>query len=573
MVLVLYVISVHLESDPSHSEADFDDGTRSDSCVPDANGRPRFARAATLQTLITPPLETLRDPLETCHLSTSSPPRSLSSMPQTSSREKGGVCSCLYVTKAKANAVKKTLRDEHKIHKDFRIAESSSPNFPNCMAVPVLENIEIPPDLVSFILGKESQWCLFSTSVLGSHTPRNPHVASSSSQQPSAKETLLQVAIRQTAIQHTLREEHDIMSLITSLSIASCPRHVELLGDDRTVVMDRHALNPDCDDVRNFLEVLGIDNEEQRREFYETLWKTLAELHQSRRVVRKGIVDPESKIRESNYRLLWPYTGIPGTTGPGSPGWITVTEQGIRQSFDLTRVMFSRGNITEKIRFGQLVQPGEIVLDLYAGIGYFTLPALVHGEAAFLYACEWNPRAVDALLFNLRDNQVDERAVVFQGDCRKIVEEQNIQDKVDRVSLGLLPSSEGGWKSAVQALRSRTGGWLHVHANVLMKEVDHWALWLCGRLREHAQSLGRDEWCVVCTHVEKVKSFAPTVCHFVADVFVGPPDVIRDIGLFPSGCAVSMRSGTWVKFPEDGLEVPSCALSSNGPLHQAWMRE
>jgi hypothetical protein len=78
--------------------------------------------------------------------------------------------------------------------------------------------------------------------------------------------------------------------------------------------------------------------------------------------------------------------------GPGSPGWITITEQGIRQSFDLTRVMFCRGNISEKIRFGKLVQRGEIVLDLYSGIGYFTVPALVHGEAEYLYAIGWNPK-------------------------------------------------------------------------------------------------------------------------------------------------------------------------------------
>lgn len=32
----------------------------------------------------------------------------------------------------------------------------------------------------------------------------------------------------------------------------------------------------------------------------------------------------------------------------------------------MTRVMFSRGNITEKIRFGKLVQKGDIVLDVRA---------------------------------------------------------------------------------------------------------------------------------------------------------------------------------------------------------------
>ena len=36
----------------------------------------------------------------------------------------------------------------------------------------------------------------------------------------------------------------------------------------------------------------------------------------------------------------------------------------------------------------------------------------------------------------------------------------------DRVNLGLVPSSEGGWPVACRALKNSTGGWMHVHGNV-----------------------------------------------------------------------------------------------------------
>ncbi len=39
----------------------------------------------------------------------------------------------------------------------------------------------------------------------------------------------------------------------------------------------------------------------------------------------------------------------------------------------------------------------------------------------------------------------------------------------DRVNLGLVPSSEGGWAVACRALRQDTGGWMHVHGNVSSK--------------------------------------------------------------------------------------------------------
>lgn len=41
----------------------------------------------------------------------------------------------------------------------------------------------------------------------------------------------------------------------------------------------------------------------------------------------------------------------------------------------------------------------------------------------------------------------------------------------DRVNLGLVPSSEGGWSVACRALKSDTGGWLHIHGNVSSKQI------------------------------------------------------------------------------------------------------
>lgn len=249
--------------------------------------------------------------------------------------------------------------------------------------------------------------------------------------------------------------------------------------------------------------------------------------------------------------------------------------------------MFSRGNVTEKERFGKrLVQKDDVVLDLYGGIGYFTLPALVHGQAKHVYACEWNKDAVEALLYNLKDNKVLDRASVFHGDCRIVAPRNQLIDKVDRCCLGLLPSSEGGWETAVRALKRSTGGWLHVHANVPAKEVEVWSVWLCSRMAWFVTQLdeGRiaEDWIVRCVHVQKVKSFAPTVNHYVADVFVGPKK--NGTSLLPlllSSSAVSWQPGASVRTNGEVVmepigtlvTVPSCALSPNGQLHQTWMRE
>ena len=76
---------------------------------------------------------------------------------------------------------------------------------------------------------------------------------------------------------------------------------------------------------------------------------------------------------------------------------------------------------------------------------------------------------------------------ILEGDCRANLErllwekEVNANDDgfgYDRISLGLLPSSEGGWAVAVSCLNQRSGGWLHVHANVPTRERHQWTCWL-----------------------------------------------------------------------------------------------
>lgn len=55
-----------------------------------------------------------------------------------------------------------------------------------------------------------------------------------------------------------------------------------------------------------------------------------------------------------------------------------------------------------------------------SGIGYFTLPYLVHAGATHVHACEWNPDALKALQSNLVANGVFDRCTIHQGDNRQV---------------------------------------------------------------------------------------------------------------------------------------------------------
>ena len=243
------------------------------------------------------------------------------------------------------------------------------------------------------------------------------------------------------------------------------------------------------------------------REARAALWASIAAAVGARRLGVQGAVEP-SLHRKSGARLLWPEEG--------ADGWVAHRENGIVYGLDVTRNMFSSGNGTEKARVAARNCDGEVVVDLYAGIGYFTLPYLVHARAAHVHACEWDADALAALRHNLHANGVAARCTVHAGDNARSA--PAFAGTADRVNLGLIPSSEAGWPTAVAALRAR-GGWLHVHANVGDGDEARWSTALLDALRALAAAAGR-EWRLDVEHVERVKWYAPRIRHVVADVRV-----------------------------------------------------
>lgn len=75
----------------------------------------------------------------------------------------------------------------------------------------------------------------------------------------------------------------------------------------------------------------------------------------------------------------------------GDNGWVDHHENGIIYSFDSTKCMFSFGNLSEKLRMAQLDCVDEIVVDLFAGIGYFVLPFIVKYEKHDFLCCSFTP--------------------------------------------------------------------------------------------------------------------------------------------------------------------------------------
>jgi tRNA wybutosine-synthesizing protein 2 len=128
------------------------------------------------------------------------------------------------------------------------------------------------------------------------------------------------------------------------------------------------------------------------------------------------------------------------------------TEHGTKYAIDFSRVMFSPGNKAERVRMGDVVAPEERVFDMFAGIGYFTLP-MARGGAS-VTAAEVDPEAYRLLVENAQLNGVTDSIRAVLGDCR------TVETTADRVVAGYYDAYEY-LDTALGALAP--GGVLHLH--------------------------------------------------------------------------------------------------------------
>ena len=77
-------------------------------------------------------------------------------------------------------------------------------------------------------------------------------------------------------------------------------------------------------------------------------------------------------------------------------------ENGCLFKLDLAKVMWSKGNNNERLRIAKLVDDGETIIDMFAGIGYFSIPIGVHSKASNVYSIEINPNSYYYLCENVR---------------------------------------------------------------------------------------------------------------------------------------------------------------------------
>ncbi|RJU80055.1 MAG: hypothetical protein DWC09_08165 [Candidatus Poseidoniales archaeon] len=274
--------------------------------------------------------------------------------------------------------------------------------------------------------------------------------------------------------------------------LSQLPQKWERYGD--MIVLPERAFESD-----DWVGLLNRCSESQLKSF----WQCVTEALSGRRLARQHPIAKDT-FRSSQTELLY-----------GENGWVEFRDHGIRFGFDATQVMFSSGNNTERRRIGNIPMDGEVVVDAYAGVGYYTLHMAYRSKAMHVHAFEMNPHSIEGLQWAIKANHLENKITVHHGDNQLLL--PNVYAQADRCHLGLLPSSENAWEHSILCLKP-TGGWLHIHMNVQEKDIESWRLITLEKLRVLAEKHGR-KWSIESHHLEKVKWFSPRVRHVVLDVY------------------------------------------------------
>ena len=137
-------------------------------------------------------------------------------------------------------------------------------------------------------------------------------------------------------------------------------------------------------------------------------------------------------------------------------------EYGCQYHVDIAKAYFSPRLSHEHNRVASLVQKGETVVDLFAGVGPFAVLIAKNIPDVKVYAVDINPEAISYLKRNIRLNRVENRVIPILGDARQVIEDR-LSGVADRVIMNLPEKANEFIDAACRAVKP-SGGVIHYYA-------------------------------------------------------------------------------------------------------------
>ena len=137
-------------------------------------------------------------------------------------------------------------------------------------------------------------------------------------------------------------------------------------------------------------------------------------------------------------------------------------ESGCRFLVDVEKAFFSPRLSTERERIANLTHDGEIIINMFGGIGMFSILAAKVSKCT-VYNIDINPNASLLCEKNIELNKLKGKIISLNGDSVKIIQDK-LQNSADRVLMLLPERSDEFLETAI--LATKNNGVIHYYSHI-----------------------------------------------------------------------------------------------------------
>ena len=185
-------------------------------------------------------------------------------------------------------------------------------------------------------------------------------------------------------------------------------------------------------------------------------------------------------------------------------------EYGLSFEVDVSKIYFSSRLSTERKRVADLVKPGEIIVDMFAGVAPFSLMIAKYAHPRIIFALDKNKDAVVYAQKNIKRNNVLDKIEIIHADAKKVKNILNQKGvKANRIIMNLPFSAFLFFEYALEIIANQC----ILHYYDIIKE---------GRIEERIKELNKiaEENKISLTNfdIRKIKSYAPREFYIGIDI-------------------------------------------------------
>jgi len=199
-------------------------------------------------------------------------------------------------------------------------------------------------------------------------------------------------------------------------------------------------------------EIAVVEIEDELKPFSNIIGNGILRLHPNMRLVVAKAAKTDGEYRTRKFEAI---------AGHGSMETIH-HEFSCKFSLDLNLVYYNSRLSHERMRIANQVAREEVVVDMFAGVGPYSILIAKTQPHAQVFSIDLNPAAYKYLMKNVFLNKVAERVSCHLGDAKRYAL-TSLRGIADRVIMNL-PSNSSDYLDAASSFLKPKGGVIHYYA-------------------------------------------------------------------------------------------------------------